>query len=154
MTRRTLIGVVGLLAGGLAAGAGALAYGATQGGGPMHQRVMKRMVTAALDEALDDAKVTAEQRATVHAARDRVFTALESHRRDKQGRMDTVLGLFEADRLEAGQLDQFREQLAAEHRRIGDVIGAALVEIHEALTPEQRRSVAAWVRAHHRHHAH
>ena len=154
MTRRTLIGLVGLLAGGLAAGAGAVAYGATQGGGPMHQRFMKRMVTAALDDALDEAKVTADQRAAVYGARDRVFAALETHKQQGQGRMNTVLGLFEGDRLEPGQLDAFRDRLAAEHRQIGDVISAALVDVHDALTPEQRRIVAAWVRTHHRNHMH
>src|SRR6266404_2544092 len=72
-----------------------------QGPGGMHAGMMKRMISAALDEALDQAAVTAEQRTAIYASRDRVFAAFEANRPDRRAQRDQVLALFEGDRLDA-----------------------------------------------------
>jgi hypothetical protein len=60
--------------------AGAVAFAATGHGREM---MMRRMAVAAIDGALDEARATPEQRTAIHAARDRVFAAVEEHRKGK-----------------------------------------------------------------------
>src|SRR5207247_11157117 len=70
MTRRTFqrvttVVLIGAVIGG-AALVGARAW--AQGSGGMHAGMMKRMISAAPDGALDQAAVTAEPRQAIHAA--------------------------------------------------------------------------------------
>jgi hypothetical protein len=58
-----------------------------------------------------------------------------------------MLTLFEGDRLDDG-LRALRTQIEAEHGKIADALGAALVEAHGVLTPSQRKVVADYVRSH------
>jgi Spy/CpxP family protein refolding chaperone len=131
-------------------GAGAWAFVGGHGGG--RHGIMKRVVSAMIDEALDGARVTPEQRQTIHGARDRAFAAVEEHRRVGGDRLGELLALFEAEQVDPGALQALRERHEAEHRRIADAIGQAVRDAHAVLTPEQRRAVADYVRAHHRRH--
>jgi Spy/CpxP family protein refolding chaperone len=155
MTRRTFQRVTTLvLIGatiGVAALLGARAYAQGPGGmqgGMMHAGIMKRVVSAALDEALDQAAVSGEQRTAIYASRDRAFAALEANRPDRAAQRDQVLTLFEGERLDAGQLRAVHAQMEQRHQAIGDAITQAIVEIHDTLTPAQRQIVANYVRAH------
>jgi hypothetical protein len=143
MKRRTVIGVSVAAMGILVAGAGALAVAH----GPGREAMMRRMATAAIDGALDEALATPEQRAAIGAARDRVFAAIQDHRRDGQARLDTMLALFEGDRLDDG-LHALRTRIETEHGTIADALSAALVEAHGVLSPTQRKVVADYVRGH------
>ncbi len=148
MKRRTMIGLAGALAVSLVAGATAYAVGTAPGRHPF----MRRIVSAILDEALDEAQVTPEQRATIHAIRDRVFAAVDAMQATRQGHREEVLRLFEADRIDPSQLDAFRRQGEADRQRIADTISQAFVEVHDVLTPAQRKAMADYVRAHRFHH--
>jgi Spy/CpxP family protein refolding chaperone len=110
---------------------------------------MKRFVSAMIDEALVPANVTPEQRTQVYAARDRAFAALEAHRQTRGAHMNEALALFEADVVDPGRVATFRSQREAEHRQVADAISQAITEVHDVLTPAQRRAVADWVRANH-----
>lgn len=144
MRRRTVIGLSAAAIGSLVVGAAAFA-GAVHG--PGREAMMRRMAAAAVDGALDEAQASPEQRAAIRAARDRVFAAIQDHRRDRQTRLDGMLTLFESDRLNDG-LRELRGQIEGEHGKIADTIGAALVEAHAVLTPTQRKVVADYVRSH------
>jgi Spy/CpxP family protein refolding chaperone len=137
------LGVLAVVTAGLVTGAAALAFahGARHG-------MMKRFASAVIDDALDAAKVTAEQRAAVHAARDRVFDALAEHRRARKDRLAEALALFEADQVDPARVEALRRLGEDEHRAIADAVSQALVEVHGVLTPEQRRAVADYVRSH------
>jgi uncharacterized membrane protein len=150
MKRGTVIGLLSVTTVALAAGAVGLVW-AHQGG---RSAVMKRVVSAYIDEALDTAQPTPEQRAAVHAARDRAFAAVEEARQRRGGRIEEALLLFEAEPLDPARLRAFREQAEADHQRVHDAIGQALVEAHGVLTPAQRKVVADYVRAHHPRHQH
>ena len=143
MKRRTVIGLSVAAIGILVAGAGAFAVAH----GPRRDAMMRRMATAAIDGALDEAQASPEQRAAIRAARDRVFAAVQDHRHDRQARLDGVLTLFEGDRLD-DDLRAFRSQMEAEHGKIADAVSAALVEAHAVLSPTQRKVVADYVRSH------
>jgi hypothetical protein len=144
MTRRTKLGLMATAAIGLVAGATAFAAGA-HGGRPA---LMKRMVTAVIDDALDAAQVTADQRVTIHAARDRVFAAAQEMRRNRRALLEEVLATFEADTVDPVRLQALRAQHEEEHRQIADAIGQALVETHAVLAPAQRKVLADYVRDH------
>jgi Spy/CpxP family protein refolding chaperone len=150
MKRRTTIGLLAVLAGGVLTGAVALAFG----GPPARHGVMKRFVSATIDDALDQAKVTAAQRTAIHAARDRVFAAVEQHWQTRGAGMEEALQLFVADQIDPARVAALRQAREDEHRRMADVIEQAIVEAHDTLTPAQRVAVADYVRAHRRHHGH
>jgi len=104
--------------------------------------------TAALDEALDQAAVTAEQRAAIYASRDRAFATMEAHRPDRGAQREQVLALFEGDRLDAAQLRAVHAQMDQRHEAMRNAIAQAIVEIHDTLTPAQRQIVANYARTH------
>jgi Spy/CpxP family protein refolding chaperone len=141
MKRRTTIGLLAVLTGGLLAGAGALAFGGLSG----HHGMMKRFVSATIDDALDQASVTPSQRTAIHAARDRVFAAVEQHSQSRSTRVEEVLRLFEADQVDPAQVAALRQAKEEEHRRLADTIEQAIVEAHDTLSPAQRRAVADYV---------
>lgn len=147
MKRRTTIGVLAVLTGGLLVGTGAWAFGGPHG----RHGMMKRFVSATIDDALDEAKVTSEQRTAIHAARDRVFAAVEQRWQSRGTRMEEVLRLFEADQVDRAQVAALRQAREDEHRQLADSIEQAIVEVHDTLTPAQRKVVADYVRSHHRH---
>ncbi|HSB62297.1 MAG TPA: periplasmic heavy metal sensor [Vicinamibacteria bacterium] len=145
MKRRTVIGLAAGVAVSLAAGAGAVAYGTHAG---MRHGIMKRMIAAGLDEALDQAQVTPQQRATIHAARDRVFASLEGVHADRRQHLEEVLGLFEAEQVDAARVEALHREAEAARERMRAVIHEAIVEVHGVLTPAQRKTLADHVRAH------
>ena len=146
MTRRMVIGIGTVLGATLLVGAGALAWG--HGGRGVHHAVMKRVAVAMVDDALDAAQATPEQRAAIHAARDRVFAAVEQHHRSRGARKEEVLALFEADTLDPARVAALRQSAEADHRAIGDAVSQAVADAHQALTPAQRRLLADYVRRH------
>ena len=143
MRRRTVIGLSVAAIGSVVAGAAAMAAGH----GPAREVMMRRMAIVAIDGALDEAQASPEQRAAICAACDRVFAAIQDHRRDRQARLEGLLTLFEGERLDDG-LRAFRAQIETEHGTIADALGAAIVEAHGVLTPTQRKVVANYVRSH------
>ena len=147
MTRRMMFGAIGVVVAGLAAGAAAFAH---QGPGrpPFRAQMMKRMIAAALDEALDQAKVTPEQRTAIHASRDRAFAALATQHGDRAAHRDQMLALFESDQIDASRLQAFQEQERQRHEAMRSAVTQAVVEIHDTLTRDQRKIVADWVRTH------
>src|SRR5438128_3501093 len=153
MTRRTFQRLTAVALTGLAATAGALVTVRAYAQDPnvrhgMHAGIVKRMVTAALDDALDQAAVTAEQRAAIYASRDRAFAAMEAQRPDRGAQREQVLALFEGDRLDAAQLQAVHAQMQQRHEAIRDAVTQAIVEIHDTLTPAQRQIVANYARTH------
>src|SRR5581483_12518566 len=90
----------------LAVGAAAV-VGAHPGG---RATIMRRVVAAALDEALDQAQVGPEQRAAIHAARDRVFAAVDAERAGRQAHLEEALRLFEADRPDPARLEALHRE--------------------------------------------
>jgi Spy/CpxP family protein refolding chaperone len=150
LSRRTVLGGLAVVVGlGLVTAVVAFAHG----GGPGRHAFMKRFASAMIDEALEPANVTADQRARIYAARDRVFATLEAHRATRGTHMEEALALFEADTVDPGRVATFRAQREAEHRQVADAITQALVEVHDVLTAAQRKAVTDWIRAHHRGHA-
>ena len=151
MTRRSVkLGLFALVVTavvGFAAFKGRSAYaGSGWGHGGHKAAIMKRIVSAHIDEVLDDAKVNDAQRQRINAARDRVFTAFEDHRKRSGGSIEQALSLFEADQVDATKLSTLRSEHEAERKALADVVTAAIVEVHDTLNPQQRRVVTDHIR--------
>jgi Spy/CpxP family protein refolding chaperone len=140
-----MLGAGAVVVAGLVTGAVAFAHG---GGPGVRHGMMKRMATAMIDEALEPANPTPEQRARIYAARDRAFAAVEAQQQTRRAHMAEALALFEADTLDPGRVAAFRAEREAEHRQIADAITQSLTEVHDVLTPAQRKAVADWIRQH------
>jgi hypothetical protein len=110
--------------------------------------MMRRMISEMLDRALDRASVTPEQRVAVYAARDRAFTAMDAQRPDPMAARDRVLALFEGAQLTQAQLDTAHQQADQQRQVMRAAFDRALIEIHDALTPAQRKIVAEYFRTH------
>jgi Spy/CpxP family protein refolding chaperone len=151
MKRRTVFGLMAAGALGLAAAGGAVAYGAHGGG---RHAFMKRMVVAAIDDALDEAKVTPAQRTQINQIRDRALAAVEQAHAGRRAHLEEGLRLFEADQVDPAQVEAFHQQADQERQQMREAIHDAIVEIHGVLTPAQRRAVADYVRNHRLSHMH
>jgi Spy/CpxP family protein refolding chaperone len=135
---------------GLVASASAFAFGAHGG----RERLMKRVVTAVIDDALDEAKATQAQRETIYQARDHVLAAFDEHRTRRDTYREQALALFIADQIDEGRLAALRREADEEHRKIADAITQAFLDARNALTPSQRAVVADYVRSLRSHHRH
>jgi Spy/CpxP family protein refolding chaperone len=151
MKRRTVFGLVTAGVLGLAAAGGAVAYGAHGGG---RHAIMKRMVVAAIDDALDEAKVTPDQRVQIHQIRDRALAAVEQAHASRRGHLEEGLRLFEAEQVDPAQVEAFHRQADEERQRMRESIHQAIVDVHGVLTPVQRRAIADYVRNHRLSHMH
>lgn len=145
LSRRVMLGAGAVMAAGLVTGAVAFAHG---GGAGFRHGMMKRMATAMIDEAFEPANVTPEQRAKIYAARDRAFAAFEAQHQTRGTHVAEALALFEADTIDTTRVAAFRAQREAAHRQVADTITQSLTEVHDVLTPAQRKAVAAWIRQH------
>jgi Spy/CpxP family protein refolding chaperone len=118
-------------------------------GGPlMHGGMMRGMIARRLDRALDRASVTPEQRVKIYAARDRVFAAFDAQPHDSRARRDRMLALFEGNSLTTAQLDAAHQQEEQQRQRLRAAIHQAVVDVHDTLTPAQRKVVAEYMRTH------
>jgi Spy/CpxP family protein refolding chaperone len=153
MKRRTVIGLAAgavLTMAAVGVGAGALALGHSGG----RAAIMRRVVTATIEEALDRAQVTADQRVAIHAARDRVYAVVEAERTGRHGHLEEGLRLFESDNPDPALVAAIHERAEMGRQRMRTAIHEAVVEVHSILTPAQRKAVADYVRSHRFGHLH
>ncbi len=109
---------------------------------------MRRVIAATIDDALDEAKVTPEQRAAIHAKRDRVFATVDAERTSRGAHVEEALALFEADQVDPARVEALHQQGEAARQRIRTAVHEAIVEAHDVLTPAQRKVIADYVRRH------
>lgn len=141
---RTLV-KIGIVVAGLVV---ALAGGAALAGRSFGPHAMQRRMSAFIDGALDAAKADPAQRKTIEAARDRAFAAFKDTHQGRRELMTEALSLFEADALDGARVAAIKDARLAEMQKSGDAVVAALTEAHDALRPEQRQAVVAYLRDH------
>jgi Spy/CpxP family protein refolding chaperone len=105
-----------------------------------------------IDGALDAAKATPAQRASVHAAVEHVVTTAEDTHQGRGAEMEQAIALFEADKLDQAAIAKHRAAHEASAKKVSDAVVQAIFDTHDALTAEQRRAVADWARAQHAQH--
>jgi len=110
---------------------------------------MKHMVQEHVDDLLDQIHATAEQRAKVTAAVERVFSAVSDGMSDHAAHFDDAIAVFTADKIDQGKLAALQAARQDKMQKVGDAVVQALTEIHDALDAGQRKQVADFVRSHH-----
>jgi Spy/CpxP family protein refolding chaperone len=103
---------------------------------------MKRMAGARIEAALDLVNATPQQRDQIHKVQERVFQSMGNLHRERGQTVDQLLGLFTAERIDANQLQNLRSAREGDMRRMVDEMQRAFVEVHDILTPAQRKILA------------
>jgi Spy/CpxP family protein refolding chaperone len=107
-------------------------------------------VTGRVDDALDDLDATPAQRTQVNAVKDRMLAAALASREARQQTHDAFLTEWKADRPDAARLHALVDQRAAEMTALAHQAVDAAVEVHDALTPDQRAKVTRKIERFHR----
>ena len=106
---------------------------------------MKWHVKAVLDDALDDAPLTKEQEKAVDAALEQATRSFGERREARQLQMTRALALFASDKVDPAEVG-----LKAAHRaqaeEMSGAVTSAVLELHDILTPAQRKAVVTYLR--------
>jgi Spy/CpxP family protein refolding chaperone len=143
--RLVTVSALAVAAAAVAIGAGGLVVAQEKVG---HHDFMRKHVEERIDAALDAAKATPEQKASIAKSKERVFASMESSHAARKADLQKLLELFQADKIDAVQLTALRGKHEAAMKADGDAITQALIETHDALKPDQRRALAANFREH------
>lgn len=104
---------------------------------------MAAFVTDRVDDALDDLDATPEQRARVHAVKERVLAAAQEARAAGGDHRAELLAAWRSEAPDAARLHALVDQHLDAMRAAAHQAVDGAVEVHAALTPEQREQVAA-----------
>ena len=124
------------------------------GKGGWHVRLMTAMVDSRVDEALSELKATPDQRAKIVAAKDRVVAAFTAQHEGRQQKLEQILDLFAADKIDAARVKEMRAAHITEMRKVGDVIAEAVTELHNTLDASQRKQLVELVKTQAQRHHH
>jgi len=125
--------------------AGALTLTAFHGGPFRHGHdpaEAAAFVTSRVEDALDDLDATPAQRTQVLAIKDRMVAEVQSHRDVRQQTHAAFLAEWNAATPDRAKLHALVDQRAAEMTATAHQAVDAAIEVHDALTPEQRAKVA------------
>ncbi len=124
------------------------------GKGGWQVRLMTAMVDSRVDEALTELKATPDQRSKIVAAKERVVAAFTAHHQGRQQKLDQILDLFGADKIDAAKVKEMRATHIAEMRGMADVITQAVTELHNTLDAGQRKQLVELVKTQAQRHHH
>jgi Spy/CpxP family protein refolding chaperone len=99
---------------------------------------MARVVTAHLDNALDDLEATDAQRTQVHALKDRVLTGADGLRAGHGQARDELLAQWKQPAPDAARVHAVVDGRVDALRAFAHQAADAALELHRILTPEQR----------------
>jgi Spy/CpxP family protein refolding chaperone len=103
---------------------------------------MAAFVTDRVDDALDDLEATPEQRARIHAVKDRLVTAAQEARAKGGDHRAELLAAWRSERPDAAALHALVDQHLDAMRAVAHQAVDGAVEVHATLTPEQREKLA------------
>jgi periplasmic protein CpxP/Spy len=144
MTKKTI--VIGAAAAALALGAGlALAAGPRMMmhrlGGPARSRMVSWFVSG----TLDDLKATDAQRAKVLAVKDRLLAQAEKLREGHEAAHAELSTQWSSDKVDTAMLHALVDARVDELRGVLHQAVDGLAEVHDTLTPEQRRQLVSMI---------
>lgn len=128
-------------------GAGGVAFAKGKGGhcgwgrGGFSAEDRKKMMSAHIDEVLDELDVTDDQRKQLHSTRDKLFAAFEENRPGRGEKLEKITALFEKDTLDVRELDALKAEHRDKMQKMEEAVSQAIVEVHATLTPEQRKEL-------------
>jgi Spy/CpxP family protein refolding chaperone len=107
-------------------------------------------VTDRVDDALDDLDATPEQRARVHAVKERLLASGQTARAGHREAHDALAAEWKGERPDAAKLHALVDARAEAYRALAHEAVDAGVEVHGILTPEQRARVTKKIERWHR----
>jgi Spy/CpxP family protein refolding chaperone len=105
-------------------------------------------VTDRVDDALDDLDATPEQRQRIHAVKDRLLAEGTRLRGARAETHREVIAQWDAAEPDAARLHALVDSRIEEMRAMAHQAVDAAVEVHGALTPEQRAKVSRKLHRH------
>jgi protein CpxP len=121
---------------------GLMAFGGGRFAHRLHDPAeVSAFVTDRVDDALDDLDATPAQRARINDVKERMLSAAMGHRQARQETRDAFLAEWKAEQPDAARLHALVDQRAAEMTAMAHQAVDAAVEVHDALSPEQRAKV-------------
>lgn len=123
--------------------------GKEQGG--WRGRMMHHMVDARLDEAMTKLQVNDSQRKRILTVKESLVQTFEAHHAARRADMEQMLALFAADRLDPAQVAAIEQKHDARARDQADAIVRAATQLHDILTPAQRKQLVALIQEHPHH---
>jgi periplasmic protein CpxP/Spy len=109
-------------------------------------------VTERLDDMLDDLDATPAQRTQLQAIKDRMLQRVQALRATRQATHQTLLAEWNAEKVDRAKVHALIDERAAEMKALAHEAADAIIEAHDALTPEQRAKVAKKAERMHSHH--
>ena len=119
--------------------AGSIAWGGHAG----RHGMMKYMMGAKINEALDYVDATPQQRAVVEQVKKDLIGKFQAAHKAHQGLGPQIAGLLAADSLDVKQLHALADQKADAARAMAHEVIDEAAKIHAALTPAQRQKLLA-----------
>ena len=104
---------------------------------------IKQMITWKVDDKLDDIKATDAQKQTVHAVKDQLFEEGKQLAEAHQATRQEVLTQLESDNPDAQKLHGLVDARIDAVRAFAHKVVDAALEVHRALSPEQRKQLAS-----------
>ena len=148
-----------LCAAGLALAVGLAAAAAAHGGSGGHgghgphaaegALAVPEMVAWLVDQALDGPGVSDEQRGRVLAVKDRVMSQAEALHAEHAATHEEFKRQWDAEKMDAARLHSLVDARMEELRRVLHTAVDGVVEVHDTLTPDQRRALTARLEAMH-----
>lgn len=126
-------------------------FGGMHGGwgmGPPSPEHITKMVTARLDDALDDLKARPDQRAKIHAVKDGLLKEGLALMPEHHAVRGVALAEWDKDQPDQAKLDALVDARLDAFRAFAHKVVAGAVEVHQILDPDQRAQVS---RRAHRH---
>jgi Spy/CpxP family protein refolding chaperone len=107
---------------------------------------MKQVITWRLDDKLDTLKASEEQKKSIHALKDSLFTEGMTLREGQQGVREELLTQWEAVNPDSKRVHQLVDERVEALRGFAHKLTDAALEAHRILTPEQRQQLSTEVR--------
>ncbi|MDE2502167.1 MAG: periplasmic heavy metal sensor, partial [Burkholderiales bacterium] len=125
--------------------------GAMQEGmhGGMHGGMPGGMGPHMMHRMLEVMQATPAQRAQVKAILEQAHADIHAMRASSRGARGKMRALFEQPTIDAQAAEALREQMAAEHDRIGKRMLQARIAVADVFTPAQRQTLVTRMKAYH-----
>lgn len=95
-----------------------------------------------LDDLLDDLDATPAQRTQLGAVKDRMLEKFQAQRADRQALHQAMLAEWNAPQVDRAKVHALIEARAEAMKALAHEAADAAIEVHDALTPEQRAKLA------------
>ena len=118
--------------------------------GPRDPAQTAAFVTDRVDDALDDVDATPDQRARIHAVKDRMLAAAQRLHAERQQTHDALLAEWKSATPDAAKLHALVDARAEEMKKLAHEAVDAGIEVHGILTPEQREKLTKKIERWHR----